>query len=90
MAFIVTWVISGRVKLVNVTTGKTSAAGASVEISGGTQFYLTAPLDQAESAAYCPAIQDVGDLKQEGDTITGTVSLTTRSGERQEVFHFGP
>lgn len=44
----------------------------------------------AESAAYCPAIQDVGDLKQEGDTITGTVSLTTRSGERQEVFHFGP
>lgn len=44
----------------------------------------------AESAAYCPAIQDVGDLKQEGDAITGTVSLTTRSGERQEVFHFGP
>ena len=38
-------------KLVNVTTGKTSAAGASVEISGGTQFYLTAPLDQAESVS---------------------------------------
>jgi hypothetical protein len=39
------------VKLENVSTGKTSAAGASVEISGGTQFYLTAPLDQAESVS---------------------------------------
>ena len=36
------------VKLHNVTTGKTSAAGASVEICGGTTFYLTAPLTQAE------------------------------------------
>jgi len=35
------------VKLHNETTGKTSAAGADVEISGGTKFYLTAPLSQA-------------------------------------------
>lgn len=36
------------VKLHNVTNGKTSAAGASVKIGGGTTFYLTAPLTQAE------------------------------------------
>lgn len=35
------------VKLHNETTGKTSAAGASVTISGGTTFYLSAPLTQA-------------------------------------------
>ena len=35
------------VKLHNVTTGKTSSAGASVEICGGTKFYLSAPLTQA-------------------------------------------
>ena len=35
------------VKFHNVTTGKTSAAGASVEINGGTKFYLSAPITQA-------------------------------------------
>jgi len=44
----ITFKLPQGVKLVNVSTGKTSAAGASVEISGGTQFYLTAPLTQAE------------------------------------------
>ncbi len=44
----ITFNLPQGVKLVNVSTGKTSAAGASVEISGGTQFYLTAPLTQAE------------------------------------------
>ena len=44
----ITFKLPQGVKLVNVTTGKTSAAGASVEICGGTQFYLTAPLSQAE------------------------------------------
>lgn len=47
----ITFKLPSGVKLVNVSTGKTSAAGASVEISGGTQFYLTAPLDQAESVS---------------------------------------
>ena len=36
----ITFKLPQGVKLVNVTTGKTSAAGASVEICGGTQFYL--------------------------------------------------
>ena len=43
----ITFKLPSGVKLVNVTTGKTSAAGANVEISGGTTFYLTAPLTQA-------------------------------------------
>ena len=44
----ITFKLPAGVKLVNVTTGKTSAAGANVEIEGGTQFYLQAPLTQAE------------------------------------------
>lgn len=43
----ITFKLPAGVKLVNVTTGKTSKAGESVEICGGTQFYLTAPLSQA-------------------------------------------
>lgn len=35
------------VQLHNISSGVTSAAGASVEISGGTTFYLSAPLTQA-------------------------------------------
>ena len=34
------------VKFHNVTTGNTSKAGAEVEVSGGTKFYLSAPLTQ--------------------------------------------
>ncbi len=39
------------VKFHNTTTGRTSAAGAEVEISGGTKFYLSAPLTQASDVA---------------------------------------
>lgn len=39
------------VQLVNETTGKTSKAGADVEISGGTSFYLKAPLSQVKDVA---------------------------------------
>ena len=47
----ITFKLPQGVKLVNVTTGKTSAAGANVEICGGTKFYLTAPLSQAEDVS---------------------------------------
>jgi LPXTG-motif cell wall-anchored protein len=43
----ITFNLPDGVKLHNTTTGKTSAAGASVEISGGTKFYLSAPLTQS-------------------------------------------
>ena len=43
----ITMKLPNGVKLHNVTTGKTSKAGADVEICGGTKFYLSAPLTQA-------------------------------------------
>lgn len=43
----ITMKLPSGVKLHNVTTGKTSSVGASVEICGGTKFYLSAPLTQA-------------------------------------------
>ncbi|WP_330675060.1 hypothetical protein, partial [Blautia obeum] len=39
------------VQLHNLTTGKTSKAGESVEICGGTKFYLSAPLTQVSDVA---------------------------------------
>lgn len=47
----ITFKLPDGVKLVNVSTGKTSKAGANVEINGGTQFYLKAPLTQAEDVS---------------------------------------
>ena len=43
----ITFKLPDGVKLHNETTGKTSKAGAEVEIPGGTKFYFTAPLTQA-------------------------------------------
>ena len=43
----ITFKLPSGVKFHNVTTGKTSAAGASVKINGGTKFYLSAPITQA-------------------------------------------
>ena len=43
----ITFKLPAGVKLHNETTGKTSKAGADVEISGGTKFYFSAPLTQA-------------------------------------------
>lgn len=43
----ITFHLPDGVKLHNVSTGKTSAAGADVEITGKTVFYLSAPLTQA-------------------------------------------
>lgn len=39
------------VKFHNLSTGKTSKAGAEVVVSGGTRFYLSAPLTQTEDVA---------------------------------------
>lgn len=47
----ITMKLPSGVKLHNTTTGKTSKAGAEVEISGGTKFYLTAPLTQTTDVA---------------------------------------
>lgn len=47
----ITMKLPSGVKLHNVTTGKTSKAGESVVISGGTKFYLSAPLTQVSDVA---------------------------------------
>ena len=44
----ITFKLPDGVKLHNETTGKTSKAGAEVEIGGGTKFYFSAPLTQAQ------------------------------------------
>lgn len=47
----ITFKLPSGVKLHNETTGKTSKAGAEVVVSGGTKFYLSAPLTQATDVA---------------------------------------
>lgn len=47
----ITMKLPNGVKFHNVTTGKTSEAGADVNVSGGTKFYLTAPLAQTETVS---------------------------------------
>lgn len=73
------------VKFHNVTTGKTSAAGASVEVSGGTKFYLSAPLTQAED------VKDAWSVTMKG-SITKDFSaykITTGSGTQDLALVFG-
>ena len=47
----ITMKLPSGVKLHNLSTGTTSKAGASVEIYGGTKFYLSAPLTQVSDVA---------------------------------------
>lgn len=73
------------VKFHNETTGKTSAAGASVEVSGGTKFYLSAPLTQAED------VKDTWSATMKG-SITKDFSaykITTGSGTQDLALVFG-
>ena len=81
----ITFKLPSGVKLVNVSTGKTSAAGASVEISGGTQFYLTAPLDQAESVSATFSSQMKGSIDKEYSAY----KIVTGSGTQDLALVFG-
>lgn len=77
------------VKLHNVTTGKTSAAGASVKIGGGTTFYLTAPLTQAEEVKGSWSATMQGSITKDYSaykitTGTGTQDLALVFGEGVE------
>ena len=81
----ITFKLPDGVKLHNVTTDKTSKAGADVEINGGTKFYLIAPLSQA------------GDMKETwSTTMKGSVTkdfsaykITTTSTTQDLAFVFG-
>ena len=81
----ITFKLPSGVKLVNVSTGKTSAAGASVEISGGTQFYLTAPLDQAESVSATFSSRMKGSIDKEYSAY----KIVTGSGTQDLALVFG-
>ena len=81
----ITFKLPKGVKLVNVTTGKTSAAGANVEISGGTKFYLTAPLNQAENVSATFSSKMKGSIDKEYSAY----KITTGSGTQDLALVFG-
>ncbi|MDO4648015.1 MAG: peptidase, partial [Eubacteriales bacterium] len=74
----VTFKLPAGVKLVNTSTGKTSAAGASVEISGGTSFYLTAPLTQASDVSATFSTTMKGSITKDYSAY----KITTTSGDQ--------
>lgn len=81
----ITFKLPSGVKLVNVSTGKTSAAGADVEISGGTQFYLQAPLTQAEDVKASFSTTMKGSIDKEYSAY----KITTGSGTQDLALVFG-
>ena len=81
----ITFKLPQGVKLVNVSTGKTSVAGASVEISGGTQFYLTAPLTQAEDVN----VEFSATMKGSIDKEYSAYKIVTGSGTQDLALVFG-
>ncbi len=81
----ITFKLPKGVKLVNVTTGKTSAAGANVDISGGTKFYLTAPLNQAENVSVTFSSKMKGSIDKEYSAY----KITTGSGTQDLALVFG-
>lgn len=81
----ITFKLPSGVKLVNVSTGKTSAAGAEVEICGGTQFYLQAPLTQAEDVSATFSSTMKGSIDKEYTAY----KITTGSGTQDLALVFG-
>ena len=81
----ITFNLPEGVKLVNVSTGKTSAAGASVEICGGTKFYLTAPLSQGVD------VNETFSTKMRGsiDKEYSAYKITTGSSSQDLALVFG-
>ena len=81
----ITFNLPNGVKLVNVSTGKTSAAGASVEICGGTKFYLTAPLSQGVD------VNETFSTKMRGsiDKEYSAYKITTGSSSQDLALVFG-
>ena len=73
------------VKLHNVTTGKTSKAGESVEISGGTKFYLSAPLTQVSDVAGSWSATMKGSITKDYSAY----KISTGSGSQDLALVFG-
>lgn len=81
----VTISLPSGVRFHNVSTGSTSAPGAKVTIQGGTKFYLSAPLTQAEDTAEVFASTMAGSLKKDYSAY----KLTTNSSTQDLAFLFG-
>lgn len=81
----ITMKLPSGVKFHNVSTGKTSAAGASVEVSGGTKFYLSAPLTQAEDVSASWAVTMKGSITKDYSAY----KITTGSSTQDLALVFG-
>ena len=73
------------VKLYNVSTGKVSAAGASVTIGGGTTFYLLAPLTQTKDVSATFSAKMKGSITKDYSAY----KLTTNASVQDLAFVFG-
>ena len=81
----ITMKLSSGVKLHNVTTGKTSKAGESVVISGGTKFYLSAPLTQVSDVAGSWSATMKGSITKDYSAY----KISTGSGSQDLALVFG-
>ena len=81
----VTISLPSGVRFHNASTGSTSTPGAKVTVKGGTKFYLSAPLTQAEDTAEVFATTMAGGLKKDYSAY----KLTTNSSTQDLAFIFG-
>ena len=81
----ITMKLPSGVKFHNVSTGKTSAAGASVEVSGGTKFYISAPLTQAEDVSGSWSVTMKGSITKDYSAY----KITTGSSTQDLALVFG-
>ena len=81
----VTISLPSGVRFHNVSTGSTSTPGAKVTIQGGTKFYLSAPLTQAEDTEEVFATTMAGGLKKDYSAY----KLTTNGSVQDLAFIFG-
>ena len=81
----ITMKLPAGVQLHNLTTGKTSKAGESVEISGGTKFYLSAPLTQVSDVAGSWSATMKGSITKDYSAY----KISTGSGNQDLAMVFG-
>ena len=81
----ITMKLPSGVKLHNLSTGTTSKAGASVEICGGTKFYLSAPLTQVSDVAQSWSSTMKGSITKDYSAY----KITTGSGTQDLALVFG-
>ena len=81
----ITMKLPAGVQLHNLTTGKTSKAGANVEICGGTKFYLSAPLTQVSDVAESWSATMKGSITKDYSAY----KISTGSGNQDLALVFG-